>query len=227
MKKGWEKRDIIKLLVLFAVLFIITYFYIRYNISEIYKAESLREWLAQFKTVKGISLLFFLYNIRPFFIILPASPLALAAGAIWGKFFGFILILIGALTSSTIGFFFGRIFGKPFFDRIHGKIGKIKSKIEKGGIVSVAFFSLIGFSLDFVSIASGLSRISYKDFITAILIVGPLQGFIAVYLGDFLINLRSIQDIFSYQILIILGLLGLGFVMSVFTKKYLEKKKKI
>lgn len=103
-------------------------------------------------------------------------------------------------------------------------MGKIKNKIEQGGLVSVVFFNFAGFPWDFVSVMAGISKISYKDFLIGILISAPFLGFIAVYLGDFLMGIRSFKDIFSYQILVVIGLLILGFSLSIIVRRYLKKK---
>jgi len=219
-----KKRTIFKFIILGLISAIAFYFYAFWDIKELYNAATIQSFFAKFRNIKGIISFLLVYSIRPFFIILPASPLAIVAGAIWGKLFGLIIVVIGALCSGTVGFFFGRFFGKSFFDKItHGKISKVKTKIEKGGCISVVFFNFIGFPWDFVSIASGVSKIKYKDFFLGILISSIPQSFIAVYLGNILLSIRSITDIFTIEMLIAVLLLAIGYGTAVMVRKYQKK----
>jgi uncharacterized membrane protein YdjX (TVP38/TMEM64 family) len=219
-----EKRNIFKLIALCSILFIIFYFYAFWDIEKLYTATSIQSFFAEFRNLEGTFFFLLVYSIRPFFIVLPASPLALAAGAIWGKLLGLIIVVIGALCSGTVGFFFGRFFGKSFFDKItRGKIGKVKTKIEEGGCVSVVFFNFALLPWDFVSISSGVSKIKYKDFFLGILISSIPQSFIAVYLGHALLSIRSFADIFSIEMLIAVLLLIAGFIVAVVVRKYQKK----
>ena len=102
------------------------------DIGSIYKGGEIQELISSLRTVKGALLFITLYAIRPLFIILPASPMAAAGGAIYGTFLGTAIVVIGALISGTIGFFMARFIGKGYLDKIkHSKILRIKNKIEE------------------------------------------------------------------------------------------------
>jgi len=220
-----KKKIILKSLVISVVILIVFLTLKFFNILMIYKTGTLDHIITSGRTFEGVLLFLLLYTLRPVFGILPASPLAIAGGIMYGTLWGTIIVVIGALTSGTFGFFLARYIGKEYFDRItHHRIIKVKSRIEKGSWATVIVMNFIGLPWDFVSIASGLSKIKYKDFLLGISISSIPQSFIAVYLGNVLFNMRSIVDILKFENLIVVVVIILGITLPHYLKNKIEKR---
>ncbi len=220
-----KKRNIIFRIILIITIILIAFISIKFfNITRIYKTGAVDEIILEAKTVKGVLSFLILYALRPIFVILPASPMAIAGGVMYGTFLGTLIVVIGALISGTFGFFLARFIGKEYFDRItHGRISKVKAKIEKGSWATIVFLNFVGFPWDFVSIAAGLSKIKYRDFFLGIFISAPPQSFIAVFLGNVLLSVKSFSDISKIEVLIVLVIIILGLTLPHFIKRKIEK----
>jgi len=99
----------------------------------------------------------------------------------------------------------------------------LKQKIESGGWASVMFLNFVGFSWDIVSIASGLTKIRYKDFLLAISITSIVQGLITVYFGIVIFSIRSLNDILQPKVLIALAITLLGITLPLIIRKRLNR----
>lgn len=222
-----NKRKTIFKIILVITLLLISFVAVKFfNIVSVYKTGAIDEIIKGSRTAKGILLFLGLYALRPIFAILPASPMAFAGGAMYGKLFGTIIVVIGALISGTFGFFLARFIGKEYFDRItHHRILKVKSKIEEGSWATIIVLNFIGLPWDSVSIAAGLSKIRYRHFFIGIFISSIPQSFIAVYIGNVLLSMRSLADIFKIENLVVVVLIVLGITLPHFIKRILEKKK--
>lgn len=237
-----KRKGIFKIFFILIILIVVFISIKFFNVSRIYKSAEMGGLINELRTFKGALLFIALYSIRPVFVVLPASPMAIAGGAIYGTLVGTIIVVIGALLSGTFGFFMARFIGKEYFDKItHQKISKIlsnsknskglekskifqsKTKIEEGSWATVIFLNFIGLPWDIVSIASGLSKIKYKDFLLGISISSVPQSFIAVYFGNVLFSIRSFSDIFQLKTFIVLILVILGISLPHIIKRRIEK----
>jgi uncharacterized membrane protein YdjX (TVP38/TMEM64 family) len=221
-----KRKTIFKIIFAITLLLIVFVTVKFFNIVSVYKTGAVDEIIKGSRTAEGVLLFLVLYALRPIFAILPASPMAFAGGAMYGKLFGTIVVVIGALISGTFGFFLARFIGKEYFDRItHYRISKIKSKMEEGSWATVIVLNFIGLPWDSVSIAAGLSKISFRHFFIGIFISSIPQSFIAVYIGNVLLSMRSLADVFKIESLIVIVLIVLGITLPHLIKRILEKKK--
>lgn len=222
-----QKRKIILKIILIIVIVLIVFLSLKFfDIIRIFKTGAVGEIIHKSRTIEGVILFLALYTLRPVFVVLPASPMAIAGGVMYGTLFGTIIVVIGALISGSFGFFLARFIGMEYFDKIiHHKILKVKSKIEEGSWATVIFLNFVGLPWDSVSIASGLSKIKYKDFLLGIFISSIPQSFIAVYLGNVLFSIRSFSEIFKIESLIVIILIILGLTLPHFIKRKIERKK--
>ncbi|MFH2028729.1 MAG: VTT domain-containing protein, partial [Nanoarchaeota archaeon] len=196
-----------------------------YDMIDIYKTGQLSDLIQELRSFKGVLLFMAIYAIRPLFVILPATPMVLAAGAIYGILWGTIIVVFSALLSGTIGFFMARFLGQHIVDKIkHKRFGKIKSRIEKGRWATVISLNFIGISWDFVSIASGLSKIDYKDYLLAICISSPILAFVSVYFGNALFSMITTGNIFQIKTLVAISLVMAGIFLPHLIKRKSEKK---
>ncbi len=125
-----------------------------------------------------------LYWLSPV-LFLPAIPLSLVGGALFGPFWGAVYGLIGSTGGSVTGFVIGRAMGHDFVaKRAHGKFLALKAGIEKEGWRFVAFVRLVPLlPFGIVNIALGVTEISLFSYtLTSLLAMAP-GAFVYAYLG--------------------------------------------
>ena len=113
-----------------------------------------------------------LYALNTVSLLPPIGIMSLAAGFIFGPFYGSVGIMAGAFLGTTATFFIARFFGSQFVDSmIKGKAREFQQKLDQNGFKVILFIRLIPLiPWEVVNYASGLSQIKYRDFILATLI---------------------------------------------------------
>ena len=113
-----------------------------------------------------------LYTINTVSMLPPIAFMSLSAGFLFGPIFGFIALTLGSFLGTSVTFFIARYFGGEFVDKFtKGKAVEFQQKISKNGFLVILPIRLIGFPpWELVNYASGLSKISYKDYISATMI---------------------------------------------------------
>lgn len=155
--------------------------------------------------------------------ILPILPLAVFIAVnmlVFGNIIGFITSFIATSTGCALSFFICRKgLSDIFYSKIKedGRINKLMKKITKIKFSNLVLIIALPFTPAFVvNIASGLSKLSFKKFISAILI-GKLS---IVYFWGF-IGTTFIESITDIKVLIEIGLILLiTYILSkLITKK--------
>lgn len=146
----------------------------------------------------------------------PGAPLSLAAGALFGLFWGTVYTLVGATLGAVAGFLVSRYVARdmverrlrryPRFQRIDRAIGREGLKVVFLLRLSPAFpFNLLNYAL-------GLTRVRFLDFLVAS--VGMLPGtLLYVYYGKLAgevaaLGAGRVQRGPGYYLLLLLGLLA-------------------
>jgi dihydrolipoamide dehydrogenase len=140
-----------------------------------------------------------------------AAVLTLAAGAIFGIFYGTIVVSFASTLGATLAFLGSRFLFKDFFEqKFSERFATINQGIQKDGAVYLFTLRLIpAVPFFLVNILMGLTKIPTLTFFI-VSQVGMLAGTV-VYInaGTQLSQLESPQDIISWKI--ILSFLALGF----------------
>lgn len=171
--------------------------------------------------ISGIVLIV-LESILPF---LPLSVFIALNGASFGYVFGYVLSWLSTSVGCFISFFIFRKFFKEKFDKFLSKkntkqVMKIKKKFDSITFSGLVLIIALPFTPAFaVNIAAGLSDMSFKKFMIAILIGKLSITYFWTYIGKSL--LESMMDL---KTIITVGLLLLGaYILS----KLVSKKLKI
>jgi uncharacterized membrane protein YdjX (TVP38/TMEM64 family) len=144
---------------------------------------------------------------------LPAWPVTLAAGALYGTVAGAAYALIGGTIGATINFWLARAYGRPFVARHVDRrwIGWAdRISAWHVALATVVIRILPFLSFDFVAYVAGISRISYLPFLAAIA-VGQIPGLLAyAFVGNDLAAAQTAGNWVAGGVLIavILGWLG-------------------
>jgi uncharacterized membrane protein YdjX (TVP38/TMEM64 family) len=116
---------------------------------------------------------------------IPGEVTGLLGGYLYGTFGGIILSTAGLTLGSVVAFILGRVFGKPFVERVVDPV--VLSKFDyllhhKGAFLVFFLFLIPGFPKDYLSYFLGLSRLSLLEF-TVIAGAGRLLGTVLLSLG--------------------------------------------
>lgn len=133
-----------------------------------------------------------LYAINTVSILPPIAFMSLSAGFLFGPIFGFIALTLGSFLGTSATFFIARYFGGEFVDKLtKGRAVEFQQKLSKNGFLVILPIRLIGFPpWELVNYASGLSKISYKDYISATMIGIMPAVIIQVFFSDRLSTLN-------------------------------------
>ncbi len=140
-----------------------------------------------------------IFSLRTLFIVFPCSIMILLGGRVFGPTLGFTLSMIAIYISATLAFLIGRFFDNKVIERVLKiEFKALDSKVEKHGF-GIIFFMRISmlFPFDILNLASGMSKIKYRDFILGTLLGVIPETVSLTYLGHNITNPLSIEFIIS------------------------------
>ncbi|HBD07306.1 MAG TPA: TVP38/TMEM64 family protein, partial [Syntrophobacteraceae bacterium] len=145
--------------------------------------------------------------------------------AIFGPYFGFVYVWLGAMIGSSLAFLIGRYLGRDFAASLIGdKLRKYDEAIERNGFATVLYLRLVYFPFTPMNFGMGLTRVRFGDYFfgTALgIIVGTfIFTFFVGTVKDVWASGRW-ADLLSWKVIFSLVL----FVFSFFIPKILEKVK--
>ncbi len=123
---------------------------------------------------------------------IPASGLAIASGAMFGLWWGYLYTMIGALLALIPPFWFSRLLGRKMLDKLLSKVGgsvedkveAFQQNVEKHGWRYIAFCRLIPlFPFSLLNLLFGLTRISFRTYLLTSFIFAMPGLFAFVYIG--------------------------------------------
>ena len=184
--KAWMKLVFVGVIIVSLILWGY-YVMILLGLKDIFSSvESLQEAVAS-TGVWGMSVYVLIQFLQVTFIPLPAMVTTLAGTALFGPFWASILSFIGIMLGSVFAFWLGDKFGEKVCIWIAGKETTDKySKMlyEKGKYL---FFLMMLFPLfpdDILCLIAGMTSMSFRFFITTILITRPIGIVMTCYLGS-------------------------------------------
>lgn len=117
-------------------------------------------------------------------VIFPVSGLTFVAGAVFGLWYGTLLVAIGGLAGAVVGYYFARFYGRGIIERhVARRFPSAEEWVSREGWTAVLFLRLLNVPWDWVSYAAGLSKLSFRGFATATLIAVLPIAFLGTMLG--------------------------------------------
>lgn len=170
-------------------------------------------------------------------VVLPAPGFIfyLATTAIYGSLWGFVISYTSTVLGSIIAFFIGKFFGKKAVVWCIGKedTEKYSTLISKKGKVPFIIMQILPFFPDdILCMVAGLSNMSYKFFISAMIFVKPIYIAFVCFLGTGHVIPYSGWGIFCwiaiFLVLISVGLLYIKYQEKIdnYIKNKFSRKKK-
>ena len=148
--------------------------------------DNLVRFAAWFQSLGSLGVILYLvaYAIGPVFGM-PAIPITLLGGMLFGPLWGAILAITGATIADSLGFLLARYAGREFIEqRLSKSVERVKRGVEEEGWRFIAFLRLTPiFPFGVVSYLMGLTRVSFRVYaLTTFLCIIPAASAYA-YLG--------------------------------------------
>ena len=188
------------------------------------------DWIEAKGTV-GANYFILLYIITTILLV-PGSILTLGAGAIYGVFWGTIVVSIASVAGATAAFLIGRNFARDWVNKQIEKQPRFKavnSAISEEGRNIVFLIRLSpAFPFNFLNYAFGLTKVKLWDYVLASW-AGMLPGTVLyVYLGSIAGDVARAEGKspleWAFLIIGLLATVGVTIYVTKLAKKSLDKK---
>ena len=156
-------------------------------------------------------------------LFVPGTLLTTLGAAIFGPYFGFIYVWLGAMIGSSLAFFIGRYLGRDFAASLIGdRLKKYDEGIERNGFATVLYLRLVYFPFTPMNFGMGLTKVRFWDYFS-----GTALGIIV---GTFIFTffVGTVKDVWasgqwegllSWKVYFSLGL----FIFSFFIPKIVQR----
>ncbi|WP_158095061.1 TVP38/TMEM64 family protein [Gottfriedia luciferensis] len=162
---------------------------------------------------------FFICFFHPIALPIPEAITVLAASAVFGSFYGFIIDFVGIFLGNATMFFLARYGGLKVVNRfIKTKhLSKYNEYVKKNETLFMTILLIIPILPDeIVSVGAGISEVKAKKYL---FIVG-ISKLITSFLIAYSIKLRELLSLSTNQIMILISIIVLtGFLIASFIKK--------
>jgi len=97
---------------------------------------------------------------------LPGTLLTGLGAAIFGPYYGFIYVWIGAMLGAGTAFVIGRTLGREFAASLIGdRLKKYDDTIERNGFATVLYLRLVYFPFTPMNFGMGLTKVRFRDYL--------------------------------------------------------------
>jgi uncharacterized membrane protein YdjX (TVP38/TMEM64 family) len=159
-------------------------------------------------------------------LFLPGTLLTGLGAAIFGAYWGFVYVWLGAMAGASGAFWIGRTLGREFAASLIGdKLKKYDDAIERNGFATTLYLRLVYFPFTAMNFGMGLTKVRFWDYFfgTALgIIVGTfIFTFFVGTLKDVWTS-GNWGELLSFKVFFSIGL----FVFSLFIPKIIKKIKR-
>lgn len=194
-------------------LFALAYASHTYDVFMYFSPESVRSLVASFDGLSGWVLYGILYAVATV-AFLPATPLTILAGSLFGPVVGLMVVVLSATLGATIAFFIARFFGEGFVGRFLStyatRVYAYDEKLSESGFLAVLFLRLVPlFPFNGLNFLLGLTKVRARDYFFGTLF-GIIPGsFALVYFGNALTMLSLVQILIGIGLILFILLLSI------------------
>lgn len=125
-------------------------------------------------------------------LFVPGSVLTGIGAVIFGAYWGFVYVWIGAMIGASIAFFIGRTLGREFAASLVGdRLRQYDDAIARNGFATVLYLRLIYFPFTPMNFGMGLTRVNFRDYL--------LGTGLGILVGTFIFTffVGSLKDIWA------------------------------
>jgi len=156
-------------------------------------------------------------------LFVPGSILTGIGAVIFGAYWGFVYVWIGAMIGASVAFLIGRTLGREFAASLVGnRLRKYDDAIERNGFATVLYLRLIYFPFTPMNFGMGLTKVNFRDYF--------LGTGLGILVGTFIFTffIGSLKEIWasgdwselaSFKVFFSVGL----FIFSFFIPKLVNK----
>ncbi|HEX5514395.1 MAG TPA: TVP38/TMEM64 family protein [Gammaproteobacteria bacterium] len=172
----------IGLLIVLAILGLVALAY-RSSFSS-FDPDTLRAWFAGFGVWAPV--VYVLVYLFAGLVFVPATPLTIAGGVLFGALAGTLYALIAAGCSASVGFLLARYAAPAWIGRDSGaRVIRLRQGVEAEGWRFVAFVRLVPiFPFSLINYGLGLTRLHFGMYLTTTVVCMLPGTFAYAYLGD-------------------------------------------
>lgn len=99
-------------------------------------------------------------------LFVPGTLLTGLGAAIFGAYWGFLYVWIGAMIGASLAFFIGRTLGRDFAAALIGdKLKKYDEAIRRNGFATVLYLRLVYFPFTPMNFGMGLTSVGFRDYV--------------------------------------------------------------
>jgi len=159
-------------------------------------------------------------------LFVPGTLLTALGAAIFGAYWGFLYVWIGAMAGATAAFWIGRTLGREFAASLIGdRLKKYDDAIERNGFATVLYLRLVYFPFTAMNFGMGLTKVRFWDYFGGTGLGIVVGTFIFTF---FVGTLKEVWasgnwgNLLSFKVFFSIGL----FVFSLFIPKVINKFKR-
>jgi uncharacterized membrane protein YdjX (TVP38/TMEM64 family) len=98
-------------------------------------------------------------------LFLPGTLLTGLGAAIFGAYWGFVYVWVGAMAGASAAFLIGRTLGREFSASLIGnRLQKYDDAIERNGFATVLYLRLVYFPFTPMNFGMGLTKVHFRDY---------------------------------------------------------------
>jgi len=98
-------------------------------------------------------------------LFVPGTLITAIGAAIFGPYWGFLYVWVGAMIGASTAFFVGRSLGREFAASLIGdRLGKYDDAIERNGFATVLYLRLVYFPFTPMNFGMGLTKVRFRDY---------------------------------------------------------------
>ena len=156
-------------------------------------------------------------------LFLPGTLLTAIGAAIFGPYWGFLYVWLGAMIGSSLAFFIGRYLGRDFAGSLIGdRLKRYDDAIARNGFATVLYLRLVYFPFTPMNFGMGLTKVRFWDYFS-----GTALGIIV---GTFIFTffVGTVKDVWasgrwvelvSWRVIFSLALFAFSFFIPKLIKK--------
>jgi uncharacterized membrane protein YdjX (TVP38/TMEM64 family) len=158
-------------------------------------------------------------------LFVPGTLLTALGAAIFGAYYGFLYVWVGAMIGASAAFWIGRTLGREFAASLIGdRLKKYDDAIERNGFATTLYLRLVYFPFTPMNFGMGLTKVRFWDYV-----FGPGLGIIVgTFIFTFFVGtLKEVWasgnwgELLSFKVFFSVGL----FIFSLFIPKIIKKIK--
>jgi uncharacterized membrane protein YdjX (TVP38/TMEM64 family) len=112
-------------------------------------------------------LLFMLVYAVGICLFIPGTLLTALGAAIFGPYWGFLYVWVGAMVGASASFWIGRTLGREFAASMIGnRLKKYDDGIERNGFATVLYLRLVYFPFTAMNFGMGLTKVRFWDYLS-------------------------------------------------------------